>query len=109
MEDAQVSDAPVDSFGQTAAQLTLAPELSAAETRERRDGAGYFVIALEGGCVPSGRLVPFDERFVHVADGGYMAWVDMTPGEYHVCLMVADGNHRATPLVHEVSFEVVEN
>ena len=76
---------------------------------ERRDGAGYFVIALEGGCVPSGRLVPFDERFVHVADGGYMAWVDMTPGEYHVCLMVADGNHRATPLVHEVSFEVVEN
>ena len=33
-DDAPVSDAPVDSFGQTAAQLTLASEPSAVEGRE---------------------------------------------------------------------------
>ena len=76
---------------------------------ERRDGAGYFVIVLDGGCVPAGRLVPFEEQYVHVADGGYVAWVELAPGAYDVCLLVADGNHRATQLVHEVAFEVVED
>jgi hypothetical protein len=76
---------------------------------ERHDGAGYFVIVLEGGCVEPGRLVPFEGPYVHVADGGFVAWVDLAPGKYDVCLQVADGNHRATQLVHEVSFEVVEN
>lgn len=75
---------------------------------ERRDGAGYFVLILEGGCLPAGRLVPFEDQYVHLQDSEYTVWVDLRPGAYEVCLQIADGNHRATSLTNEVKFEVVE-
>lgn len=75
---------------------------------ERRDGAGYFVLVLEGGCLPAGRLVPFEGQYVHLQEGEFTTWVDLAPGVYEVCLQVADGNHRATSLTDEVKFEVVE-
>ena len=74
----------------------------------RRDGAGYFVLVLEGGCVPPGRLVPFEDEYVHLQDGEFTVWVDLLPGSYDACLQIADGNHRATSLTSEVKFEVVE-
>lgn len=74
----------------------------------RRDGAGYFVIILEGGCLPAGRLVPFEGPFVHLQDGAFSAWIDLGPGTYEVCVQVADGNHRALQLTEEVRFEVVD-
>ena len=74
----------------------------------RRDGAGYFVLVLEGGCVTAGRLVPFEQAYLHLEQGEFTTWVDLVPGEYEVCLLVADGNHRATALTDEVRFEVVE-
>lgn len=73
-----------------------------------REGAGYFVLALEGQCVPPGQLVPFDYRFVHLQEAEYVTWVNLAPGEHEVCLFIADGSHRATALTDTVRFEVVE-
>lgn len=74
----------------------------------RRDGAGYFVVILEGGCIEEGRLFDFDDIFVHLQDGSSSTWVDVGPGVYEVCLQIADGNQRATRLTEMITFEVVD-
>lgn len=74
----------------------------------QRDGAGYFVLILQGGCQTPGRLMPFEPQYVHLADGAFTAWVDLSPGTYEVCVQVADGNHRAMNLTEMVKFEVVD-
>ncbi len=74
----------------------------------RRDGAGYFVVILEGGCLTEGILFNFDDVYVHVQDGSFTTWVDLDPGVYEVCLQIADGNHRATRLTETITFEVVQ-
>lgn len=74
----------------------------------RRDGAGYFVLILEDGCEEAGRLMSFEQTYVHLADGALTSWISLSPGVYSVCAQIADGNHRATELKKVVSFEVVE-
>lgn len=74
----------------------------------RRDGAGYFVIILQDGCQTPGRLVPFEQGYVHLANGAYQAQVHLEPGTYEICVQVADGNHRALELSETVTIVVVK-
>lgn len=85
-----------------------APDWNIEPPTSKRDGAGYFVLILEGGCRPAGQLMPFEPEYVHLADGGFSAWVPLSRGVYEVCAQIADGDHRATSATKLVKFEVVE-
>lgn len=70
------------------------------------EGSGYFVIALDGRCVPPGTFVPFAFPYLHLVGGETLLWVSLYPGPYEVCLMVVGPDGRTLTAEERLRFFV---
>jgi hypothetical protein len=64
-------------------------------------GEAHLHVIVDTGCVETGELIPgpSDEAtadgYIHFGDGSTSGEIDLEPGEYELCVQLADGVHRA--------------
>ena len=64
-------------------------------------GEGHLHILVDSGCASRGEVIPgpSDEAeadgYIHFGDGETSGEIDLEPGDYELCLQLADGAHRA--------------
>lgn len=68
--------------------------------------SGHFHIMIDTDCVPVGQVIPMDDTHRHFGMAQKEAELTLTPGEHALCLQVADANHTATDLTHEIQVTV---
>ncbi|MCY3708075.1 MAG: DUF4399 domain-containing protein, partial [Caldilineaceae bacterium] len=62
---------------------------------EVNDGAGHFHILVDTDFIPTGEIIPTDERHLHYGKGQTTATLELEPGEHTLRLQFADGLHTA--------------
>lgn len=62
---------------------------------DANEGKGHHHIIIDGGALPSGKIVPADERNIHYGDGSSSDTLTLTPGKHRLTLQFADGYHRS--------------
>ncbi len=75
---------------------------------EAIEGEGHMHLLLDGECEEPGTVIPSDDTHVHFGDASFEAELELEPGDYTVCLQLADGLHVASDLTDVVEFTVVE-
>lgn len=55
--------------------------------------SGHHHLIIDGGPVPSGRLVPLDDKDLHFGKGQTEAQITLPPGRHTLTLQFADGAH----------------
>jgi Cu/Zn superoxide dismutase len=68
--------------------------------------SGHFHIMVDTDCVQAGQVIPNDAAHIHYGMGQKEAELTLTPGEHALCLQVADANHTAMELTHEIQVTV---
>jgi hypothetical protein len=64
-------------------------------------GEGHFHVAVDIGCIDEGELIPGPSEeaeamgHYHFGDGSTEAELDLEPGDYELCVQLADGIHVA--------------
>lgn len=58
------------------------------------EGKGHHHLAIDGGCLPPGEVIPKADPWIHFGDGSNMIDVPLTPGQHTLTLQVGDGEHR---------------
>lgn len=71
-----------------------------------RAGAGHFHIMVDAGCVPAGEPIPFEPGYNHYGGGESEATLELSPGEYVLCLQAGNGEHTATDLTDRIEITV---
>jgi len=72
-----------------------------------KDGEGHLHYMVNVDCVEPGNRIPEDESHIHSGDGANSVLLDLSPGDYEVCVQVGDGFHIATNIKKIVRLEVI--
>ncbi len=80
-----------------------------------RPGEGHYHLAVDVDCVTAGEIIPpGTPSYIHFGTGADRITMQFEPGEHHMCLQVADGEHRVidgpdhSSLTKEVHITVAE-
>lgn len=80
-----------------------------------RPGEGHYHLAIDADCVAQGEIIPpGTPSYIHFGDGSDRITLQLTPGPHHLCLQVADGEHRVirgpqhSNLTREIRITVAE-
>lgn len=90
--------------------ITISPAAAGEE------GAGHFHVMVDVGCVPSGQVIPEDDKHVHFGDGSTKGELDLEAdpdhapaGETHqhtLCLQVGTNDHVALDATDQITVSV---
>ena len=75
-------------------------------------GEGHFHVMVDIGCVDEGEVIPGpgdaaeEEGHFHFGDGQDSGEIDLEPGEYELCVQLADGPHSAFGDTHTITVTV---
>lgn len=83
------------------ANLELAPKGAV------RDGEAHLHVITTGICVPAGEVIVDDDVHVNYGDGSADLEVDLSPGDYDLCIQAGDGFHVAVGITTMLSVTVV--
>lgn len=106
-EDGDTVESPVEVEAEVEG-VELAPAGEAVE------GEGHLHILVDRDCFEEGETIPGpsdeaeEEGHYHWGDGQSEGEIDLEPGEYDLCLQLADGPHRAFGETNEISITVEE-
>ena len=106
-EDGDTVESPVE-FEAEVEGVELAPAGEAVE------GEGHLHILVDQDCFEDGETIPGpsdeaeEDGIYHWGDGQSEGEIDLEPGEYDLCLQLADGPHRAFGETDEISITVEE-
>lgn len=88
INDGDTVDSPV-TVQWSAKNFTIEP------AGEVKAGAGHLHIMVDADCIAAGQIVPADDNHLHYGKAQMEATLELTPGEYTLCLQAADGIHTA--------------
>ncbi|ELY51421.1 DUF4399 domain-containing protein [Natronorubrum bangense] len=106
-EDGDTVESPVEIEAEVEG-VELAPAGEAVE------GEGHLHVLVDQDCFEEGETFPGpsdeaeEDGFYHWGDGQSEGEIDLEPGEYDLCLQLADGPHRAFGETDEISITVEE-
>lgn len=85
-------------------------DLTVAPAGERKPGEGHHHVIVDGGPVPRGEFVPFDDRHLHFGKGQTETTLKLSPGRHRLTLQFADGTHASygPKLSHTIEVRVTE-
>lgn len=70
------------------------------------EGSGHFHIMVDVGCMEAGEVIPSTDGYNHFGKAQLETELELEPGEYTLCLQMADGAHVATELTDEITITV---
>ena len=107
-EDGDTVESPVQFEGEVEG-VELAPAGPAVE------GEGHLHILVDHECFEEGEVIPGpsdeaeEDGIYHWGDGQSEGEIELEPGEYDLCLQLADGPHRAFGETDEITITVEES
>lgn len=77
------------------------------ESGTAETGAGHLHVLVDQGCVDPGYVIPEEDGYYHLSDGGSETELELEPGEHEICAQAGDDQHNAYEMTDEITIEVV--
>lgn len=79
------------------------------EAKSPEGGAGHLHVIVDLGCLDPGYVIPEEEGYHHLSEGGTETELDLEPGEHNLCAQAGDAQHKAYNMTDEITIEVTED
>lgn len=73
-----------------------------------KDGEGHLHILIDEECKSVGVVIESGSNVIDLNDGRSETQLDLEPGQYEICVQVADGFHSAVAIVDRISISVLD-
>lgn len=84
-------------------------ELEAVDEEESSEnGVGHLHVIVDHGCIEPSYVIPQEDGYHHLSEGGQKIELELEPGEHDLCAQAGDGIHNAYALTDEITIEVTE-
>ncbi|WP_187291455.1 DUF4399 domain-containing protein [Haloterrigena turkmenica] len=69
-------------------------------------GTGHLHVLVDEGCVEPGYVIPLEDGYYHLSDGGREIEIELEPGQHDLCAQAGDDIHNAYDMTDEITITV---